>query len=151
MTKLTPRDEGRVRRAVQGAGERAASKLRSIAAAREKAIQQDRDDPLKPKEGVPQHRWPLHSIHNTAPGQDLPPPLENHVTVARARQAAGLPLTPYDVRALERHPDPTPYERAMRKAAAAYQADVPQPDRSAEIAAFMDRAAAMRAAATKED
>jgi hypothetical protein len=124
MARLTPRDEGRVRRAVAGSGDRAQRKLEAIAKERAKAIHLDDTEPLAPKDGVPQYRWPLHARHGTHPGTDTRPPLENHVTVARAREVAGLSLNEYDRRALAAHPHPTTYERAMAKAAADYRTEL---------------------------
>jgi hypothetical protein len=125
-SKKSPRDEGRIRRAVQGADERAALNLRVIGNARDKGMQVTRDalaSGLIPGgKKWPGDAWPVHSLEKRSPSVSIEPPEEGRARLAYNRNEAGVPLSPDDWAMLEKYPDGGPWQQEWEEACARYQA-----------------------------
>lgn len=118
--KATPRDEGRIRRSIAGAEDRAAVKLEAIAHLRDIGTPITREalaNGLLPgAKKWPTDAWPLHSIENRSPSVSIEPPEEGRARLAYARHLAGVPLSPDDWAMLEKYPDGGPWQREWEEA-----------------------------------
>lgn len=120
--KRTARDEGRIKRAVAGAEERAANNLRVIDNARQKgtAITREALANGTPPEKIGDIKgsWPAWAVEGRDPTQGVRPPIEGEARMAFARQRAGLPLNRRDEYVLDRYPDGGPWQKEWEEVCA---------------------------------
>lgn len=110
-SRPTPRDTGRINRAVAGAEDRAIQGLKAIEKSRVKGraitavcISTNKDI------GDAKDSWPLHAYENRPITITRDVPIEGQARMAYARQRAGLRLSDADRAALDRYPDGGPWQ-----------------------------------------